>query len=187
MMVGLRENKKLQLEIWRAFAIPAPVFSAFFKVWLTLSIQMKLAYYPDLLDPGDIFCYHLYFYDPEWWSMILLCTTVLDLVLRGFAYELVHRALNGMYITDEERRPLVGENENVESNSIDAPAEWMKYKPEIVPSILWATLEVILKTIFFVVLAFCAGIFLMMPIQLFMITNKTNLCTRHILKADFCL
>ena len=190
MIIGVRENNKLRLDIWQLFALPVLAFFAFFKVWLTLSIQMKLAYHHDQLDPGTIFCYHLNFNDPEWWIMILLCTTVLDLVLRGFGYKLVNRALNDMDNTDEEKRPLVGENENVESNNIDGSVQWMKSKPEIVPSILWATLGVILLTICFVILTiilvFCAGVFLMIPIQLDMITNKTNLCTYHILKADYC-
>ena len=191
MIIGVRENNKLRVDIWQLFALPVLAFFAFFKVWLTLSIQMKLAYHPDQLEPGTIFCYHLNFNDPEWWILILLCTTVLDLVLRGFGYKLVNRALNDiMDNTDEERRPLVEGNENVESSNINGSVQWMKSKPGIVPSILWATLGVILLTICFLILTaivvFCAGVFLMIPIQLYHITNKAIMCTEHILKADYC-
>ena len=116
-----KENRKYQREFWEHCAILAFPSSSLFKIVMALSIP----------EPHDInmFGKDLGFNDSNWWIIILLCTTILDFVLRIFGGVHVIKVLDKtMEDTDEERRPLVQQNEifeaNVESNKLE-PTSWM--------------------------------------------------------------
>ena len=107
-----KENRKYQREFWEHCAILAFPSSSLFKIVLALSIP----------EPRDInvFDEDLGFNDSNWWILILLCTTVLDFVLRIFGGVHVITVLDKtMEDTDEERRPLVQQNEIFEANDVE--------------------------------------------------------------------
>ena len=104
-----KESRKYQLDFWEHCAILAFPSTSLFKIVLALSIP----------EPRDInvFDEDLGFNDSNWWIIILLCTTVLDFVLRIFGGVHVIKVLDKtMEDTDEERRPLVQQNEIFEAN-----------------------------------------------------------------------
>ena len=107
-----KENRKYEREFWEHCAILAFPSSSLFKIVLALSIP----------EPRDInvFDEDLGFNDSNWWILILLCTTVLDFVLRIFGGVHVITVLDKtMEDTDEERRPLVQQNEIFEANDVE--------------------------------------------------------------------
>ena len=107
-----KENRKYLLDFWEHGAILAFPSSSLFKIVLALSIP----------EPRDInvFDEDLGFNDSNWWILILLCTTVLDFVLRIFGGVHVITVLDKtMEDSDEERRPLVQQNEIFEANDVE--------------------------------------------------------------------
>ena len=112
MVMVFKESRKYQLDFWQHCAILAFPSSSLFKIVMALSIP----------EPHDInmFGKDLGFNDSNWWIIILLCTTVLDFVLRIFGAVHVITVLDKtMEDTDEERRPLVQQNEIFEANDVE--------------------------------------------------------------------
>ena len=140
-----KENRKYQREFWEHCAILAFPSSSLFKIVLALSIP----------EPHDINLLDedLGFNDSNLWIIILLCTTVLDFVLRIFGGVHVITVLDKtMEDSDEERRPLVQQNENFEANVENNKLEVTSWMHTVKKVILGVFLMAMLMMIFLVIL-----------------------------------
>ena len=111
LVIGFKENNKFLLKVWNYFVGPAHPVSILFKIAAMVSI------YDQLFEVSDHRISRNDDLNPDFnvWIFILFCRLMMDLIITGFAFKYVNKALIVFEReTDEERRPLFETKENSE-------------------------------------------------------------------------